>query len=292
MIVLQVIRRRPAAAAGTIVLLVIMAAAILAPVIAPYSITTQSGAPFTPPNGHHWLGLSDQGYDVVSQLIWACRVSLIVGFAAALVSMLIGGSLGIVAGYFGGRIDLALTVVTDYFIVIPALPLLIVVAAIWGPSLTHIILILGLLLWTTTARIVRAQVKSLRARTYVRRARALGAGHTRVIVRHVLPHTAPLLVANTIITVSAAIFAETALAFLGLGDPTQASLGKLIENAYDHSAAASGAWWVLLPPGILVAVIVASATLVGLAVEDALSPRSTHVPFVRPRLRRRRQPVV
>jgi peptide/nickel transport system permease protein len=285
---IAVIRRRPAAAVGAVTLLAIIAAAILAPVIAPYSITTQSGQPFTPPNSHHWLGLSDEGYDVVSQLIWACRISLIVGFAAALVSMVIGGLVGIVAGYFGGQLDLLLAVITDYFIVIPALPLLIVVAAIWGPSLTHIILILGLLLWTTTARIIRAQVKSLRERTYVRRARALGAGHIRVIVRHILPHTAPLLVANTIITVSAAIFTETALAFLGLGDPTQASLGKLIENAYDHSAAASGAWWVLLPPGILVAIIVASATLVGLAVEDALSPRSTHVPFFLPRLRRRR----
>ncbi|HYV15589.1 MAG TPA: ABC transporter permease [Conexibacter sp.] len=284
---LQVVRRRPAAVVGTIVLLVIIVAAVLAPVIAPYSITTQSGQPFTPPSSQHWLGLSDEGYDVLSQLIWACRISLLVGFAAALVSMVIGGFLGIVAGYFGGQLDLVLTVVTDYFIVIPALPLLIVVAAIWGPSLSHIILILGLLLWTTTARIIRAQVKSLRERTYVRRARALGAGHIRVIVRHILPHTAPLLVANTIITVSAAIFTETALAFLGLGDPTQASLGKLIENAYDHSAAASGAWWVLLPPGILVAIIVASATLIGLAVEDALSPRSTHVPFFGPRRRGR-----
>jgi peptide/nickel transport system permease protein len=284
---LHVVRRRPAAVVGAVVLLVIVVAAVLAPVIAPYSITTQSGRPFTPPSSQHWLGLSDEGYDVLSQLIWACRISLIVGFAAALVSMVIGGFLGIVAGYFGGQLDLVLTVVTDYFIVIPALPLLIVVAAIWGPSLTHIILILGLLLWTTTARIIRAQVKSLRERTYVRRARALGAGHVRVIVRHILPHTAPLLVANTIITVSAAIFTETALAFLGLGDPTQASLGKLIENAYDHSAAASGAWWVLLPPGILVAIIVASATLIGLAVEDALSPRSTHVPFFGPRLRGR-----
>ena len=221
--------------------------------------------------------------------MWACRISLLVGFAAAAVSIVIGGTVGILSGYLGGRTDLVLTLVTDYFIVIPALPLLIVVAAVWGPSLVHIIVILGLLLWTTPARIIRAQVKSLRERVYVRRARSLGAGHVHVIVRHIVPHVAPLLVANTILTVATAIFSETALAFLGLGDPTADSLGKLIENAYEHDAATVGAWWVLLPPGILVAILVLASTMVGLAVEDGLNPRSSHVIFAGGPLRRMRR---
>jgi peptide/nickel transport system permease protein len=277
--VLRALRRRPAAVVGAVGLLLVIAIAVLAPVLAPYGINEQSGPAYQPPGGGHLLGLSDQGVDVLSQLMWACRTSLLVGFAAAFVSIVIGGTIGVAAGYFGGRIDLGLALVTDYFIVVPALPLLIVVAAIWGPSLTHIILILGALLWTTPARIIRAQVKSLRERTYVRRARSLGAGHWHLITRHIVPHTAPLLIANTILTVAAAIFAETALSFLGLGDPTQISLGKLLENAYEHGAATIGAWWVLYPPGILVAFIVMCATLVGLAAEDVLNPRSSHVSF-------------
>lgn len=288
---LAVLRRRPAAIFGAVGLLAMIVIAILAPVLAPYSITEQSGPVYQHPSSAHLLGLSDQGFDVVSQLMWAIRVSLLVGFAAAVVSIVIGGTIGTLAGYFGGRTDLFLALVTDYFIVVPALPLLIVVAAVWGSSLSHIIIIVGLLLWTTPARIIRAQVKSLRERTYVRRARSLGAGHLHVIVRHVVPHTAPLLIANTILTVSAAIFAETALSFLGLGDPSQLSLGKMIENAYNHGAASVGAWWVLYPPGILVAFIVMCATLVGLAVEDGLNPRSTHVPFQWRMLMLRRKPL-
>lgn len=273
------VRRRPAAAVGAAGLIVLILIGLLAPLLAPFSITEQSGAVYTAPSAAHPLGLSDQGIDEISLLMWAVRTSLLVGFAAAVVSILIGGTVGTLAGYFGGRIDLILILVIDYFIVVPALPLLIVVAAVWGASLTHIILILGLLLWTTPARIIRAQVKSLRERTYVRRARALGSGHLHVLVRHVVPHTAPLLIANTILTVSTAIFAETALSFLGLGDPTQVSLGRLIQNAYEHGAASRGAWWVLWPPGVLVAVIVMCATLVGLAIEDALNPRRSHLSF-------------
>jgi peptide/nickel transport system permease protein len=273
------VAERPGAAIGGGVLLAITIVAILAPVIAPYAPDQQVGPIYQAPSSAHWLGLSDEGFDVVSQLIWACRVSLLVGFCAALVSIVVGGTVGILAGYFGGGVDLVLTAITDYFIVIPALPLLIVVAAVWGPSLFHIILSLGLLLWTTSARVIRAQVKSLRERTYVRRSRTLGGGHLHTIFRHVVPHTAPLLVANTILTVSAAIFAETALAFLGLGDPSQTSLGKLIEDAYERGATTQGAWWALLPPGILVAIIVVCATLVGLAIEEALNPRGSHVPF-------------
>ena len=147
------------------------------------------------------------------------------------------------------------------------------VAAIWGPSLFHIVIVIGILLSTGTARVVRAQVKSVRERVYVKRARALGAGHTRIVLRHVLPQVAPLLIANTVLTVAVAIFDETALAFLGLGDPSRASLGKVIENAFQRAAISSGAWWAIVPPGIVVAVIILACSLVGGALEDALNPR-------------------
>jgi peptide/nickel transport system permease protein len=210
---------------------------------------------------------------MVTLLMWACRTSLIVGFAATAVSMLIGGTVGVLSGYFSGKTDTILMRITDYFIVIPDVPLMIVVAAIWGPSLFHIVIVIGILLWTSTARVLRAQVKSVRERVYVKRARALGAGHTRIVLRHVLPQVAPLLIANTVLTIAVAIFDETALAFLGLGDPSRPSLGKLIENAFERAAISSGAWWAIVPPGALVAVIILSCSLIGGALEDALNPR-------------------
>ena len=155
--------------------------------------------------------------DVLSELMVGGRTSMIVGFAAAFVAMIVGGGIGLVAGYAGGKTDGALMRVTDYFLVIPDLVLMIVIVTVFGPSRLLVILVIGLLLWTATARIVRSQVKSIRERVYVRRARSLGASHRRIVVQHVLPQVAPLLIATTVLTIAYAIFDESALAFLGVG---------------------------------------------------------------------------
>jgi len=267
------IRRRPSAAIGAAVLSLIVLAAVLAPWIAPYGLHDQVGPVFGAPSWSHPLGLDDGGIDVVTLLMWGARISLVVGFAATLVSMVIGGTIGVLAGYFGGKVDGLLMRITDYFLVIPDVPLMIVVAAIWGPSLFHIVIVIGILLWTSTARVIRAQVKSVRERVYVKRARSLGAGHARIVFRHVLPQVAPLLIANTVLTIAVAIFDETALAFLGLGDPSRTSLGKMIENAFQRAAISSGAWWAIVPPGALVAIVILSCSLIGGALEYALNPR-------------------
>lgn len=269
----QVIRERPSAAVGAAGLLLAVLAALLAPWLAPYGLGQQVGGVFEPPSSRHWLGLDDGGVDMVSLLLWGLRVSLLVGLAATLVAMVLGGAVGLAAGYFGGRTESVLMRATDYFIVVPEVPLMIVVAAIWGPSLFHIIVVIGVLLWAGTARIVRAQVKSVRERVYVRRARALGAGHARILLRHVLPQVAPLLVATTVLTVAVAIFDETFLSFLGLGDPGSVSLGKIIESAFERSAISAGAWWAIVPPGVEVALLVLACSLLGQALEDALNPR-------------------
>src|ERR1700756_654860 len=269
----RTLRERPAAVIGTTILGVIILIAVLAPWIAPYGLHEQVGPPFGPPSWAHPLGLDDSGIDMVTNLIWGTRVSLVVGFAATFVSMAIGGTVGVVSGYAGGGTDTVLMRITDYFLVIPDVPLMIVVAAIWGPSLFHIIIVIGILLWTSTARVIRAQVKSVRERVYVKRTRALGAGHTRVVFRHVLPQVAPLLIANTVLTIAVAIFDETALAFLGLGDPSRISLGKVIENAFQRAAISTGAWWAIVWPGVLVTVIILGCSLVGGALEDSLNPR-------------------
>jgi peptide/nickel transport system permease protein len=258
---------------GTVILALVALGAILAPWIAPYPLHQQVGPVFGHPSWHHVLGLDDGGIDMLTLLMWGARVSLVVGFAATFVSMAIGGAVGVLAGYFGGWVDTLLMRITDYFLVIPDVPLMIVVAAIWGPSLFHIIIVIGILLWTSTARVIRAQVKSVRERVYVKRARALGAGHTRIVFKHVLPQVAPLLIANTVLTVAVAIFDETALSFLGLGDPSTTSLGKVIENAFQRAAISAGAWWAIVWPGVLVTLIILGCSLVGGALEDALNPR-------------------
>jgi peptide/nickel transport system permease protein len=272
-LVLQTVRRRPSAVLGLVILLAVGLGAVLAPWVAPYGLHDQVGPVFGHPSRSHPLGLDDGGIDMVTLLMWGARISLVVGFAATAVSMLIGGTVGLVSGYFGGATDTILMRITDYFLVIPDVPLMIVVAAIWGPSLFHIVIVIGILLWTGTARVIRAQVKSVRERVYVKRARALGAGHTRIVLRHVLPQVAPLLIANTVLTAAVAVFDETALSFLGLGDPSRISLGKVIENAFQRAAISSGAWWAIVPPGALVALVILGCSLVGQALEDALNPR-------------------
>jgi peptide/nickel transport system permease protein len=272
-IVWETVRRRPSAAVGAAVLLLVALAAVLAPVLAPYDLHKQVGPVFGRPSWSHPLGLDDGGIDMVTLLMWGVRISLVVGFAATFVSMVIGGTIGLAAGYFGGKVDTVLMRITDYFLVIPDVPLMIIVAAIWGPSLFHIVIVIGILLWTSTARVIRAQVKSVRERVYVKRARSLGASHARIVFRHVLPQVAPLLIANTVLTIAVAIFDETALSFLGLGDPSRISLGKVIENAFQRAAISTGAWWAIVPPGALVAVIILACSLLGGALEDALNPR-------------------
>jgi peptide/nickel transport system permease protein len=247
--------------------------AAAAPILEPYSPTTRSCGVFAPPSSQHLLGCDDGGIDMLSELIRGARVSLIVAFAATLVATLVGGGVGLVAGYFGGWVDMALMRLTDCFLVIPDLVLMIIIADIWGPSLFHVIMVIGLLLWAPTARILRAQVKSVREQDYVTRTRSLGATTTRTIVRHVLPHIAPLLIATTVLTVALAILNETALAFLGLSDPTRVTWGKIIEFAFLQDAAIAGAWWVIVPPGVCIILTIMGCFLLSSAVETALNPR-------------------
>jgi len=216
----KVIRGQPSATIGAFILGSFILLALLAPWVAPYGLHEQVGPVYGHPSWSHPLGLDDGGVDMVTLLMWGARISLVVGFAATFVSIVI-----------------------------------------------------GVLLWTGTARVVRAQVKSIRERVYVKRARSLGAGNVRIVVRHVLPQIAPLLIANTVLTIAVAIFDETALAFLGLGDPSRISLGKVIENAFQRTAITSGAWWAIVPPGAAVALLILSCSMIGRAMEDALNPR-------------------
>jgi len=270
--VVQVLKERRSALAGFLIVGFFVFMGVFGPALAPYSWTQRSGPVYAPPSSQHWLGTDDSGVDVLSEMLYGGRTSLTVGFAAAFVAMIVGGGIGIVAGYAGGGTDVALMRTTDYFLVIPDLVLMIVVATVFGPSLSHVILVIGLLLWTVTARIVRSQVKSIRERVYVRRARSLGASHRRIVVQHILPQVAPLLIATTVLTIAYAIFDESALAFLGVGVPG-VSWGTMLERAFARTAMTQGAWWAFVPPGLAIGLVVVGCYLMGQAIEDALNPR-------------------
>jgi peptide/nickel transport system permease protein len=264
---------QPQAIVGLTVVVLIILMAIFAPLIATYSIHEKTGPIYAPPSSAHWLGTDDGGVDMFSLMVYGSRVSLEVGFAAALVAMVIGGTVGIVSGFLGGWVDTLLMRITDIFLVIPDLVLIIVVAAIFGRHLINIIFIIGIIYWTATARLIRSQVKSVRERVYVQRARSIGAGGNRLIFKHVLPQVAPLLIANTVLTIALAIFLETYITFLGLGDPSSISWGKLIENSFLGNAVLNDAWWAVVPPGVAVTILILACTMVGQSMEDALNPR-------------------
>ena len=224
-------------------------------------------------SGDHWLGTTENGSDVFSQLLVGARVSIVVGFAAALISALLGATVGLLGGYFGGWTDRVLDSAENWFLVLPTLPLMIVLARLLNPSLTVLIAVIGLTSWAGTGRIVRAQVLTLRERAFVERARALGARDGYIIRTHILPNTLPLIFANTVLIVAVAILSEAALAFLGLGDPTRISWGTMLENAFSSGAPSAGAWWYVIPPGLCITLLVLSVSMLGYLFEEYVNPR-------------------
>src|SRR3982750_1535845 len=234
-------------------LAIILFAAIFAPLITPYDpyqrLRVQPADLFAPPDAQHLLGRDDAGKDIWSQLIYGARVSLIVGFAAFLVSMGIGTSVGLISGYYGGTIGNLLMRLVDFLMVVPDLPLMLVIIAVWGRGLFNIILVIGLLSWTYTARLVRSQTLSIKERQFILRTKSIGASNARIILRHILPQVLPLIVAQAVLDISASILAESSLSFLGLGDPNLVSWGSMLNFALDRGAVSRQAWWFLLPPG-------------------------------------------
>lgn len=225
------------------------------------------------PSIDHLLGTTEQGSDVFSQLLVGARVSIVVGFAAAAISAVLGAAVGLLGGYFGGWTDRIFDGLENWFLVIPTLPLMIVLARLLDPSLTVLIVVIGLTSWAGTGRIVRAQVLTLRERAFVERARALGASDGYIIRTHILPNTLPLIFANTVLIVAVAILSEAALAFLGLGDPTRISWGSMLENAFSSGAPSAGAWWYVIPPGLCITLLVLSVSILGYLFEEYVNPR-------------------
>jgi len=274
-------RGNPIGLTGLVMLVSIILIAIFAPVIAPHQYYTSgdvsSSDIYNAPSSTHIFGTDDAGKDVFSEFVTGARVSLIVGFFAAFISVAIGGLTGIVAGFFGGRVENVLMRLTDIMLVIPDLPLMVVIIALTKPSLLNIIFVIGIFGWTTTARIVRSQTLAVKSRKFVLRARAIGAGNFHIIRHHILPLVLPILVVQAVLTVSYAILEESTLSFLGLGDPTAPSWGQMLNFAFSRGAMSTGAWWALVVPGLGIVWVVLGLTLFGQGLEKVLNPRlATH----------------
>lgn len=273
--------RNRMAVLGAVMLLVVVMMAFLAPWLAPFDpdapVRVTIDNIYAPPDATHWLGTDDAGKDVLSSVIYGARVSLFVGFFASFISLVIGGLVGLIAGFYGGRIDNLLMRLTDILLVIPDLPLMIVLIALLGRGLGILILVIGILGWTGTARVVRAQTLSVRERKFVQRARAIGAGNFYIVRRHIFPLVFPLMVVNAVLVISAAILNESTLAFLGLGDPTRLSWGQMLNFAFRRGAMSAGAWWALAPPGLAIIWVVLGLTLLGNGLERIFNPKlDTH----------------
>jgi peptide/nickel transport system permease protein len=273
----QTYRKNRLGMIGLIVLIFFIAVAVFAPLIANKDglnpTCTCTGPPLQPPSVDFPFGTDNLGRSVFTLTVWGSRISLMVGLFATLISIVLGALIGIVAGYFGGKPETVLMRLTDWFLVIPFLPLAIVLATVLGRSLFIIILVIGITSWPSTARIVRAQSLTVKTRPYVERARALGAGHWHLSTRHILPNVGPLIFANTVLLVAIAILSETTLSFLGLGDPLSTSWGTILESAFGAGAASAGLWWWLVPPGLAIVFVVLAFTLCGFALDEILNPR-------------------
>lgn len=265
-------------ALGLAVVLAFIAIALLAPLIAPYGPfevvynADQSVVRLAPPDGRNWFGTTNQGMDVFSQMVWGARVALLVGLLSAIGSVVLGTFIGLVAGYFGGWIDEVLMRATDIAFGIPFLPFAMVVIAIARPSLLLVILLVVFFLWRTTARVVRAQVLSLKARPFVWAARAAGAGPARIIARQILPNVLPLAFLYMAIGVQTGVMLEAALSFLGFGDPNVQSWGIMLNAAF-RAGAMRSAWWWVLPPGLALSLFVIAVFMITRAYEERLNPQ-------------------
>jgi len=267
-----------AGAVGGVLLLVFTLVAIGAPWFAPFDPLAVNYFPggelarLSPPDGTHWLGTSYYGRDVLSQLIYGARVSLLVGIAAAAITVAIGANIGLWAGYAGGRLDALLMRVTDIAFGIPFLPFTVLLVALLQPSVWNIILTISVLQWRSVARVIRAQTLSLKTRPFIRAARVAGASRARIVYRHIFPNLIPLILLNVAFGVAYAVLAEASIGFLGFGDPGRVSWGSMLHDAY-ITGSLSRAWWPVVPPGLCIMLFVLSAFLVAREFERFADPR-------------------
>ena len=267
-------RRNKLAMFGMLVIVILIIFSLLAPFISHYDPNEIDLYKIeSSPEGTHWLGTDELGRDMFSRLLYGGRVSLAVGIFASLAEIAIGVSLGSVAGFYGGAVDSVIMRITDIIMCFPFFVVSIALAAMVGPSMTNLIFIIAILEWTKIARIVRAEILSLKNRDYIKAARSLGLGNIRIIIKHVLPNTFASIMVFSTLAIANGILTEAALSFLGLGvRPPQPSWGNMLAAAQSMRVL-QYEWWMWIPPGMMVFITVISINFLGDGLRDALDPK-------------------
>ena len=265
------ITRHPRGLIGGVAVAAMIATGALAPALAPHGYSDQSLLQrLQPPGAAHWLGTDGFGRDVLSRVIWGSRVTLEIGFVATALALVVGTLLGSLAGYFGGAVDTTIMRVADVFLSIPALFLILIVVALFGASLTNTALVIALVTWAPVGRVVRSECLSLRARDFVHAAQALGAGHGRILGRHLLLNALPIVIVQASLLLGQTILIESGLSYLGLGaQPPLPSWGNMVVEGRQFLASA---WWIATFPGLAIFVTVLGFNLFGDGLRDAADP--------------------
>lgn len=263
-------RRNPLGVGALVVLAVLCVVALAAPLLADYPSGYGEDV-LVGPSTVHWFGTDDLGRDVFAQVIWGTRVSIAVGLLASLLAIAIGVLVGVTAAYFK-RFDAALGVVVDLSLSLPVLPLMILVAALVGPSVRTLVVVIAVFSWPEVARVVRSQALAVVPLPYVSASRVIGGSHLWVIRKHILPGVAPVIAISVVLTTSRAVLSEAGLAFLGLGDPNSWSWGTILHHA-QRSGSLATAWWTTLFPSLAILLLVVATTLIAVAYNDARNPR-------------------
>jgi len=269
----QMVQGKQLASGGLAVLVTFGMLAVLAPVLSPYT-PAEMDVPMLSPSGLHPLGTDDVGHDILTELLYGARFSLLVGFISAGLSTAIGVVLGLLAGYYV-RLGFTIMRVVDVFLAMPRFPLIVFLAAFLRPGLWTLALFFLLFGWARTSRLVRSQVLVERTSGYVEAARVVGAGDLHIILRHLLPSTVPVALSRFILEFQHVILAESGLSFLGLGDPTTKSWGMMLHYAFKYPTIfISDVWvWWAVPPGVCITVVVLALTFSSFAVEELANPR-------------------
>ena len=276
---LRLVFKHPLAKAGVVVLIGFAVMAVFAPYIAPYDpeqiLEDSSGnwLTYQEPSSRFWLGTTDMGRDILSQIIHGSRTAFLVGVLAAVMVMVIGTVIGLLAAYFGGWVDQVVMRVVDVVYGIPFLPFAMVLVTVLGSSQWNVIIAISVLLWRETCRVVRSQVLSLKERPFVEVARSSGAGHLRLIFIHLAPNIYPLSLLYGVFAVGWAIITEAGLSFLGFGDSESMSWGKMLQEAYSAQALSQEAWWWIIPPGVAIVLMVMSTYFIAQGIEQVVNPK-------------------
>jgi peptide/nickel transport system permease protein len=249
---------------GLCIILFFAIISIFAPVIAPHNPRSIEFWPWERPSLAHPLGVNSYGQDILSQVIYGTRVTMMVGIFAGLIASLTGVAIGLISGYMAGLLGGILMRIVDVFLALPTLALMIVIASfVQDLRILGTIIVIGSLSWLWTARSIRSQTLSEAKRDYVDAAKALGMGPFEIMFREILPNIFPVVTANMVMVITSAMLTEAGMAFLGIGDPTQMSLGRILAIANDNAAIIYRAWWWIIPPGLSISTLGYSFILIG-----------------------------